>query len=93
MKGRNGPIRPLRVTLTIQGVQMENIEHINESQLNSFYMISTKNVITVSRTQDKLRNSELTKQTVDRKQKFTLIPFVDKLSLCVAKSLLRSPKK
>ena len=36
--------------------------------------------------QGKLRNSELTKQTVDRKQKFTPIPFVDKLSLCVTES-------
>ena len=41
--------------------------------------------------QGKLRNSELTKQTVDRKQKFTPIPFIDKLSLCVAESLLRLP--
>ena len=91
---RHGPIRSLRDTLTIQCVQMENIKHINESQLKSFYMISTKNAITTSRMQDKYaRNSELTKQTVDRKQKFTPIPFVDKLSLCVAKSLLRSPKK
>ena len=91
---RHGPIRPLRVTLTIQCVQMENIlKHINESQLKSLYMISTKNVITISRMQDKLHNSELIKQTVDRKKKFTPIPFVDKLSLCVAKSLLRSPKK
>ena len=27
----HGPIRSLRVTLTIQCVQMENIKHINES--------------------------------------------------------------
>ena len=33
---RHGPIRPLHVTLTIQCVQMENIKHINESQLKSF---------------------------------------------------------
>ena len=89
---RHGPIRSLRVTLTIQCVQMENIKHINELQLKSFYIISTKNVITISKVH-KLRNSELTKQTVDRKLKFTPIPFVDKLSLCVAESLLRSPRK
>ena len=57
----HGPIRSMRVTLTIKCVQMENIKHINESHAVEVLLYDIH--------QD------------------------NKLSLCVAESLLRLPKK